>query len=162
MFGDVSAGGNYPIAKPGGDWRSLVMETVLTAILVSIILNTATGGRSIGHNAAIAVGSTVALLGLFASPISGATMNPARTLGPDIVGKRLHRLVDLYSRPGDRRRHRRGHHRRGAGLLDKEEREAAQGGALPISGVPAPDGPRRRYASSGWMRCRVSRCSSPA
>jgi len=64
MFGDVSAGGNYPIAKPGGDWRSLVMETVLTAILVSIILNTATGGRSIGHNAAIAVGSTAALLGL--------------------------------------------------------------------------------------------------
>ena len=86
MFGDVSAGGNYPITKPGGDWRSLVMETVLTAILVSIILNTATGGRSIGHNAAIAVGSTVALLGLFASPISGASMNPARTLGPDIVG----------------------------------------------------------------------------
>src|SRR5271157_3012257 len=42
MFGDVSAGGNYPITKPGGDWRSLVMETVLTAILVSIILNTAT------------------------------------------------------------------------------------------------------------------------
>jgi hypothetical protein len=53
---------------------------------VSVILNTATGGRSIGHNAAIAVGSTVALLGLFASPISGASMNPARTLGPDIVG----------------------------------------------------------------------------
>ena len=61
------------------------MEAVLTAILVSIILNTATGSRSIGHNAAIAVGSTVALLGLFASPISGASMNPARSLGPDIV-----------------------------------------------------------------------------
>jgi glycerol uptake facilitator-like aquaporin len=41
--------------------------------------------RSIGHNAAIAVGATIALLGLFASPISGASMNPARTLGPDIV-----------------------------------------------------------------------------
>ena len=86
MFGNVSAGGNYPISKPGGDWRSLVMEAVLTMILVSIILNTATGSRSIGHNAAIAVGSTVALLGLFASPISGASMNPARSLGPDIVG----------------------------------------------------------------------------
>src|SRR5271169_6788240 len=46
-------------------------------------------GRSIGHNAAIAVGSTVALLGLFASPISGASMNPARTLGPDIIGANL-------------------------------------------------------------------------
>jgi aquaporin Z len=86
VFGNVSKGGTYPISTPGGDWRSLVMELVLTFILVSIILNTATGSRSIGHNAAIAVGATVALLGLFASPISGASMNPARSLGPDIVG----------------------------------------------------------------------------
>ena len=86
LFGHVSAGGTYPIARPGGDWRAFVMEIVLTATLVSVILNTATGHRSIGHNAAIAVGATVALLGLFASPISGASMNPARTLGPDIVG----------------------------------------------------------------------------
>ena len=85
MFADVAAGGNYPISSPGGEWKSLVMEALLTTILVSIILNTATGHRSIGHNAAIAVGSTVALLGLFASPISGASMNPARSLGPDIV-----------------------------------------------------------------------------
>jgi MIP family channel proteins len=85
MFSHVSAGGTYPIARHGGDWRAFVMEIVLTAILVSVILHTATGSRSIGHNAAIAVGATVALLGLFASPISGASMNPARTLGPDIV-----------------------------------------------------------------------------
>src|SRR5712692_598522 len=52
----------------------------------AIILNTATGHRSVGHNASIAVGGTIALLGLFASPISGASMNPARSLGPDIVG----------------------------------------------------------------------------
>ena len=140
MFGDVSAGGNYPIAKPGGDWRSLVMETALTAILVSIILNTATGGRSIGHNAAIAVGSTVALLGLFASPISGASMNPARTLGPDIVGNDytgwwIYILGPVIGAAiavaiiGAVR-----------GLPDKEERDAAQGGALPISGAPATDG----------------------
>lgn len=89
LFGDVSKGGTYPISKPGGDWKSFVMEIVLTATLVSVILNTATGHRSIGHNAAIAVGSTVALLGLFASPISGASMNPARTLGPGIVGANL-------------------------------------------------------------------------
>jgi aquaporin Z len=85
VFGHVSQGGNYPIDKHGGDWRAFVMEIALTTILVSVILNTATGHRSIGHNAAIAVGSTVALLGLFASPISGASMNPARTLGPGIV-----------------------------------------------------------------------------
>jgi glycerol uptake facilitator-like aquaporin len=69
--------------------RPLVMEVVLTAILVSVILNTATGHRSIGHNAATAVGATVAPLGLFASPVSGASMNPARTLGPDIVSGRF-------------------------------------------------------------------------
>jgi aquaporin Z len=137
MFTHVAAGGNYPIATPGGDWRSLVMETVLTAILVSVILNTATGGRSIGHNAAIAVGSTVALLGLFASPISGASMNPARTLGPDIVandytgwwiyiagpviGAAIAVAIIMAVR----------------GLPDKAEREAAEGGDLPIHGHPS-------------------------
>jgi glycerol uptake facilitator-like aquaporin len=109
----VAAGGNYPISSPGGEWKSLVMEALLTTILVSIILNTATGHRSIGHNAAIAVGSTVALLGLFASPISGASMNPARSLGPDIVSTRLHRLVGLRPRPVHRRLHRGGDHQPG-------------------------------------------------
>jgi aquaporin Z len=137
MFGDVSAGSNYPIARPGGEWKSLVMETVLTAILVSVILNTATGGRSIGHNAAIAVGSTVALLGLFASPISGASMNPARTLGPDIVGSNYTGWWVYIAGPAI-----------GAfiavmiiqavrGLPDEDEREAAEGGALPILGRPS-------------------------
>ena len=132
MFGHVASGGNYPIAKPGGDWRSLVMEMVLTAILVTVILNTATGYRSIGHNAALAVGSTVALLGLFASPISGASMNPARTMGPDlvsldfngwwiylvgpIVGAALAVMLIGLVR----------------GMPDSEERESAEGGALPI------------------------------
>ncbi len=132
MFGDVGAGSNYPIAKPGGEWRSLVMEIVLTTILASVILNTATGSRSIGHNAAIAVGSTVALLGLFASPISGASMNPARTLGPDIVstdytgwwiylaGPAIGALIAVAIITAVR------------GVPVKEEQEAAQGGALPI------------------------------
>jgi len=139
MFGDVAKGGNYPISKPGGDWRSLVMEIVLTTILVSVILNTATGSRSIGHNAAIAVGSTVALLGLFASPISGASMNPARSLGPDIVstdftgwwvyvlGPVIGAAIAVIIITAVR------------GLPDKEERAAAEGGALPMID---PDGPR--------------------
>jgi len=142
MFTHVAAGSNYPIATQGGDWRSLVMEIVLTAILVSVILNTATGGRSIGHNAAIAVGSTVALLGLFASPISGASMNPARTLGPDIVAHDYTGWWVYIAGPvigaaiavaiiGIVR-----------GLPDKQEREAAQGGALPILGSPKPPRPR--------------------
>jgi glycerol uptake facilitator-like aquaporin len=86
IFSHVSAGSTYPIGTPGGTWRAFVMEIVLTAILVSVILHTATGHRSIGHNAAIAVGSTVALLVLFASPVSGSSMNWVRTLAPDIVG----------------------------------------------------------------------------
>ncbi len=131
MFGHVSNGSNYPINKPGGDWRSFIMEMILTAILVSIILNTATGHRSIGHNAAIAVGSTVALLGLFASPISGASMNPARTLGPDIVandytgwwvyiaGPAAGALIAVMIIGAVR------------GIPDKAERAAAEGGELP-------------------------------
>jgi aquaporin Z len=131
MFGHVSAGGNYPINKPGGEWRSFVMEIVLTTILVTVILNTATGYRSIGHNAALAVGATIALLGLFASPISGASMNPARSLGPDIVandytGWWVYAFAPLVGAVlavmliGLAR-----------GLPDREEREAAEGGALP-------------------------------
>jgi aquaporin Z len=140
MFGNVDAGGNYPITTSGGDWRSLVMETVLTAILVSIILNTATGSRSIGHNAAIAVGSTVALLGLFASPISGASMNPARTLGPDIVSTNFTGWWVYIAGPLI-----------GAGIAvmiiglvrglpNKDERDAAEGGALPILGRASGNG----------------------
>ena len=149
MFGDVSAGGNYPIAKPGGDWRSLVMETVLTAILVSIILNTATGGRSIGHNAAIAVGSTVALLGLFASPISGASMNPARTLGPGHRRQRLHRVVGVYRRPGDRRRHRRHDHRSRPGTTGQGGARGRPGRRPAGHRRPRPGRPLRKQATSG-------------
>jgi aquaporin Z len=140
MFGDVSAGGNYPISKPGGDWKSLVMEIVLTTILVSVILNTATGARSIGHNAAIAVGGTVALLGLFASPISGASMNPARSLGPDIIGNDYTGWWVYIAGPVV-----------GAAIAvviitlvrgrpDKAERKAAQGGELPVAGNPPSSG----------------------
>ncbi|MGH9090427.1 MAG: MIP/aquaporin family protein [Acidimicrobiales bacterium] len=132
VFGDVAAGGNYPVALPGGQWRSLVMEIVLTAVLVTVILHTATGYRSIGHNAALAVGATVALLGLFASPVSGASMNPARTLGPDIVGLHFTGWWIYVLGPC-----------LGAGLAvmfialvrgspDRKELEAAEGGALPI------------------------------
>ena len=133
MYSHVAAGSNYPISKPGGEWRSLVMEAILTAILVTVVLNTATGYRSIGHNAALAVGSTVALLGLFASPISGASMNPARTLGPDIVAwdftgwwiyvvGPLAGAIIAVGLIGLVR-----------GLPGRAEEEAAEGGALPLS-----------------------------
>ncbi len=72
-----------------GVGTALVMEIVLTLFLVSVILGTATRNRLIGPNAAIAVGGTIALCGLFALAVSGASMNPARSLGPALVGGEL-------------------------------------------------------------------------
>ena len=62
------------------------MEAVLTLGLVSVILGTASGAQNVGLFGAIAVGGYIALAGLWGSPISGASMNPARTFGPDLVG----------------------------------------------------------------------------
>jgi aquaporin Z len=77
-------GGNYP-AKGFSDWQALLMEALLTLGLVSVILGTASGAQNIGIFGALGVGAYVALAGLWGSPISGASMNPARTFGPDLV-----------------------------------------------------------------------------
>jgi|SRR5579859_1931547 len=72
-----------------GVTTSLIMEVILTFILVTVILATAANYKVVGHNAALAVGAAIALDGLFAGPISGASMNPARSLGPALVAARL-------------------------------------------------------------------------
>jgi aquaporin Z len=84
---DVSArfGSNY-VAAGYSDGQGFLMEAVLTLGLVSVILGTASGAQNIGMFAAVAVGGYIALAGLWGSPISGASMNPARTFGPDLVG----------------------------------------------------------------------------
>jgi aquaporin Z len=64
----------------------MLMEAVLTLGLVSVILGTASGAQNIGIFGALGVGGYIALAGLWGSPISGASMNPARTFGPDLVG----------------------------------------------------------------------------
>ena len=84
---DVSAsyGSNYPASGySAGD--AFLMEAVLTLGLVGVILGTASGAQNIGIFGAIGVGAYIALAGLWGSPISGASMNPARTFGPDLVG----------------------------------------------------------------------------
>ncbi|HEY9609479.1 MIP/aquaporin family protein [Allocoleopsis sp.] len=89
LFGNVGhLGATLPDAKQGVI-PALAIEIVLTCLLVSVILGTAKQHRLVGHNAAIAVGGTIALCGLFASPISGASMNPARSLAPDLVAGTL-------------------------------------------------------------------------
>ncbi len=64
---------------------AMVWEIVLTTGLVSVIQGTASGAQQLGSLAAIGVGSYIALAGLWGSPVSGASMNPARSLGPALV-----------------------------------------------------------------------------
>jgi aquaporin Z len=78
-------GSNYPAA--GFSARdAFFMEMVLTFGLVSVILGTASGAQNLGVFGALGVGGYIALAGLWGSPISGASMNPARTFGPNLVG----------------------------------------------------------------------------
>lgn len=84
----VGVAGQLGATRPGSefsDWQALVTEMTLTTVLVGVILGTAHGSKIVGHNGALAVGGWIAAAGLFASPISGASMNPARSIGPDLV-----------------------------------------------------------------------------
>ncbi len=85
LFGTVGALGATAPGRDIGSGKALAMEILLTTGLVNTILGTASGARNIGNNGAIAVGGYIALSGLWAAPISGASMNPARSLGPDLV-----------------------------------------------------------------------------
>jgi aquaporin NIP len=76
----------------GSQVQSLVLETVLTALLMFVILSVSTGARERGITAGIAVGSVIGLEALFAGPICGASMNPARSLAPAIVSQNLSSL----------------------------------------------------------------------
>jgi aquaporin Z len=79
-------GSNYP-ASGYSAWDAFLMETVLTLGLVSVILGTASGAQNLGITGAFGVGAYIALAGLWGSPISGTSMNPARTFGPDLLGR---------------------------------------------------------------------------
>jgi aquaporin Z len=83
---NVSAtyGSNYP-AHGYSSGAAFWMELILTMGLVSVILGTASGAQNIGIIGAFGVGGYIALAGLWGSPISGASMNPARTFGPDLA-----------------------------------------------------------------------------
>ena len=85
IFGKIgSLGATVP--GPGiAPWQAMLIELVLTAGLLSTILGTASKAQNVGPMSAIAVAGYIALAGLWSSPISGASMNPARSFGPDLA-----------------------------------------------------------------------------
>lgn len=83
FFGlDAALGATAPVGSP---LRALGIEVLLTAVLMFVIVSVATDTRAVGELAAVAIGGTVALDALWGGPITGASMNPARSLGPALV-----------------------------------------------------------------------------
>ncbi|MHC4875044.1 MAG: MIP/aquaporin family protein [Planctomycetota bacterium] len=78
----VTLGSTLPA---GPWWQSFVLEVLLTWLLMFVVLNVSTGAKEKGIMAGAAIGGTVALEAMFAGPICGASMNPARSLGPALV-----------------------------------------------------------------------------
>jgi aquaporin NIP len=88
----VTLGSDVPlgVTQPSGsDLQALVWEGVLTFFLVLVITAVATDTRAVGEAAALAIGGAVALGSLVGGPVSGASMNPARSIGPALIGADL-------------------------------------------------------------------------
>ena len=92
----VALGATIP---SGGAMQSFVLEVVLAAILMFAILGVSTGASEKGITAGIVVGAVIAFEALFAGPISGASMNPARSLGPALVSLKLSSLWIYLTAP---------------------------------------------------------------
>ena len=87
LFGNIaSLGATIP---SGSAFQSFVLEAILTAILMFVILCVSTGSKEVGTMAGIAIGGIIALEALFAGPICGASMNPARSIAPALVSGKL-------------------------------------------------------------------------
>jgi aquaporin NIP len=82
---------------PSLSWAGgLVIEIILTFVLMFVIVSVATDARAVGELAGLAIGSTVALAALVAGPLTGALMNPARSLGPALISGTGLDLLPLY------------------------------------------------------------------
>ena len=86
---DAHTGATLPSGSQG---QSFLWELVLTFFLMFVIMAAATDTRAVGEAAAIAIGGTVGLDAMFGGPVSGASMNPARSIGPAFVSGDLHAL----------------------------------------------------------------------
>lgn len=77
---------NFGATTPSGSiWRSFILETILTFMLMFIIINVSTGHKEKGIIAGVAIGGFITLAALLGGPVSGASLNPARSIGPAIV-----------------------------------------------------------------------------
>ena len=88
LYGLFGRAGQLGVTVPGAgisDLQAAAMEALLTLGLVSTILGTSSGAQNVGPLSALAVGGFIILAGLFSSPISGASMNPVRSLSPDLI-----------------------------------------------------------------------------
>jgi aquaporin Z len=85
VFGNVEHMGATLPGAGYANWQAFLMEIALTAVLVSVILGTASAAQNVGAIAALGVGGYIALAGLWAAPVSGVSMNPARSFGPALV-----------------------------------------------------------------------------
>ena len=92
LFGHDAA--THAVTEPHGiePWVALALEVFLTWALVTVIIGTADRAHLVGPNAALAVGATIALCGLIALPLEGASMNPARSTGPAVATAELESL----------------------------------------------------------------------
>ena len=88
MYGGILNGATEP-TKDVSPWVAMLTEAVLTLGLVSVILGTASGARNVGINGAIAVGAYIGLVSVWGAPVSGASMNPARSFAPELVAGNL-------------------------------------------------------------------------
>ncbi len=111
LVGAVSASGLLHVLFPqdatslgatlpaGSEMQSFVLEVVLTAVLMLTILSVSTGAREKGITAGIAIGGVIALEAMFAGPVCGASMNPARSLAPALVSGQLSHLWIYLAAP---------------------------------------------------------------
>ncbi len=90
VFGNVE---HLGATLPGAgyhDWQAFLMEIALTGVLLSVILGTASAAQNVGAIGALGVGGYIALAGLWSAPVSGTSMNPARSFGPALVSGDWH------------------------------------------------------------------------
>jgi aquaporin NIP len=97
LFGNrANLGATQPLGSP---WQSFALEALLTGILMFVILGVSTGSKDVGMMAGIAIGGVIGLEALFAGPICGASMNPARSLAPALMSGHLASLWVYVTAP---------------------------------------------------------------